>query len=730
MAQLLSSFGRRGANLGLDHIAVDLEDIKQLSKYFDVTEFNPVFTAGKNSVSFNGSSYLAPNSEIRIECLDNEGNSLFVETPPFSANYKDMGKFTISVSVFADTVNGPGLFILVGTLFDGRTVRWKANITINNGLQNTSRVRFYNAPTLEVRPLLYPVIQSTTGSALTTDVILSGKCYGDYSNQYYIGAAQQTPSKPTPDVLWIHSSDQNTKYNSQMIGYTIVLYITAVKTSLSQNIISGLNLTQSFKINHVYAGGSIVTLDDVFYYPDPMLKRPVVSAIPGATFEIRNIQTTYNTSSNAYQTTPDGSLMKRSYAEIIYRNIKTFSGIVARQKLYAKSNVYPGDFELVSDTAISPYEFLTDPLNASKKFSSIGSFSSQYQINQNWFTSSKAFSLIQTSSYFIDTMYINASNYSASDDKNYVIAKVTSPNSQSNSTYYPYVKTDFDSLNGDGYTSNFIDLKKDTTYVLSTNLTVQKNLNTADAKVSFYFTSSDSNITSEKNYHTNRGLLLGQIPVSERTEWKLFSDIQSMFFTTNNDYFGTLVIVPYKCNVLLADLTIQNYGDYGFSPDTGYLRIPFPVNVANEAFTIKAELYDINSNLIYSNLETVEVFDRYGESLYGSTILGSTSGGNPSVLPVLTIDGDLYLPNVSTCNITNNSRILGINLSNGAICATNIVNLSMISSPSSNTYKDYIQLDTVSPTLTGRSLIVHYNGLTSEGKRIVILANGSKTIYS
>ena len=76
------------------------------------------------------------------------------------------------------------------------------------------------------------------------------------------------------------------------------------------------------------------------------------------------------------------------------------------------------------------------------------------------------------------------------------------------------------------------------------------------------------------------------------------------------------MIVPRKCTAIMSKLSIKPYGDYGFSPDILITKIPFPVKTKNESFELKSELFDINSNLIYSDLRSVNTFDTYGESLY------------------------------------------------------------------------------------------------------------------
>ena len=52
----------------------------------------------------------------------------------------------------------------------------------------------------------------------------------------------------------------------------------------------------------------------------------------------------------------------------------------------------------------------------------------------------------------------------------------------------------------------------------------------------------------------------------------------------------------------------------------------------NEVFEIKSELYDVNSNLSYTNLRTVQVFDPSGSSTPPD--FGSTSVINVDILNV------------------------------------------------------------------------------------------------
>lgn len=848
MVELLSSFGKQGASLGLDHADVDFDDTAYLSRYFNITELTPVFTAGKNSVSFNGSSFLKEGSNIFIECLDADDNSLFIDSPAVSAHYMDMAKFTITISVFRETVNGTGKLIFVGTTVDDEYVRWSTPITINNTLPNVSRTRFYNAPTMEVRSLLFPVINSDSGTELTSDSTISGsfslsittpagsvpQCnirspvrvfnsqmvgtiiqleyfafylevmhselvnyntpefrYQNKGNGIVIIYKRTTTNATilkviSPYTVQISPIINNTygrdatftiTYNqtsqigelvpilsgsctgfagtslgityatNQQVPVTNHYMIGIINNAFSQSMIgksiavtstqiipkngSATNYTSTHvaKLVTLSTNNHTASIDVPFVWPDTFGFNEQVNIIAG-TFVVT--EQPLNAYQNYSSSNGTSSIVQKSYAEIIYRNIKTFSGVVTRHKLYAKSNIYPGDYEILADSTIEPYEFLTDPITADKTYANIGQFTTQDQVNKYWFTNNPTnISITQTDSPIISSLYISAQpSMPYPTGMDYVIVKTSALNVINNAIYYPYDLDGFVNFSGSSYASNFINLKANTFYKLSTNLAVEKSASNINAKVSFYFTSSDSNIKKEKNYREPYGLFLGEVLVPQQVSYKLFSDTQEISFTPNNDYYGTLVIVPYQCNVILSNLSLKNYGDYGYSPDTGFIRIPFPINVANEAFTIKAELYDINSNLVYTINPQTKAFDQYGASLYGSNILGSSGVGNtPSTLPVLTVTGDFKLPNISTCPNTNVNRVIGINLTDGVICATNIINLDMISSPSTNTYKDYIELNTANPTLNGRSLIIHYSGSLSEGRRIFIAPNGVKTIF-
>lgn len=754
--QLLSSFGRRGVELGLNTMLVDIEDVSFLSQYFSIAEFNPVFTGGKTPVVFNGSPLLKEGSEIQVQCLDSNGNSLYIERPKSSVQFSDVSKFIISIHVYSETYNGPGKLIFVGTTVKDEIVRWQADITIDKTIQNSSKVRFNNKPTIEARSLLYPVIDNLVGAALTYQYSLTGS----------LSSIAATPIKDTfknvinpkkTDVdyrviLNVNDADSaawlypTKSFNSQMEGQSF--HITARNIQYPFSYVGRNTIwTGSFKVKKVIDSKTI-QLNEPFYFPYG--RNQVVTNINTGHFTASYKWVAYNTASDAYQKyyPVSGSpiSIKESYAEIVYRNLRTFSGFIARHKLYRKSLVYPGDFQLISDEPLGALELLTDPITSNKTYSRIGLFYNQTHIDRYWFVNSGSLPLSLSHSVkpMIDSVRIAAPGNSYADGTSYIIAKTVSDGIVNDSTYYPYNSSSFNDLSGSEYNSNFINLKANSLYVLSLNINIEKPKAATDTKISFYFTSSVDAITKEKDYVAPYGLKIGDISTKEQTTFKTFKDKQYLFFTPNEDYYGTIVIVPKNCNITISDVSLKVYGDYGFSPDVLVTKVPFRVNVGNEGFILKAELFDVNSTLVYSDLQTIQSFDTNGESLF---VYIPNSNIDPTKVQYisgsLTISQSLFLPNIPSCPSTN-TRLLAWNVpshtpplsSEGQVCYTNVSQLKIDSTAGGTSIVgDYIKLATVA--FSGSSLVesvatalsVKYDGINNLGRKIIVDNSGSKTAY-
>jgi hypothetical protein len=250
-----------------------------------------------------------------------------------------------------------------------------------------------------------------------------------------------------------------------------------------------------------------------------------------------------------------------------------------------------------------------------------------------------------------------------------------------------------------------------------------------DSNVTFYFTSSTSTIQLETGYTSNFGLSIGSIAISSSVATKIYANKQYIYFTPLNDYYGTLLIVPYHCVPTISELSLQVYGDYGFSPDVLVTKIPFAINLANESFQFKAELFDINSTLVYSNLTAIQTFDPAGLSLTDTSI-------NPAYLSFisgsLTISQSLFLPNITGCPQVG-TRLLSWHfpiesppaVDDGELCFTDVSNLGI----SNNDYVN-IQLTNGFSNTYATALSVRFTGSSAPGggggRRVFVDTAGSK----
>ena len=661
---LIDSFGASGVNYGLYKKQADVTDTEYLSRYFVVSEFDSTFTAGKNPIAINGSPFLTTDGEIYIECLDAQGNYLFIEMAKYSDDgtinntYKEGVATIVSIHVYDDTADGVGKLILYGTLIDGRSVKWMQNVVINKTLTNHSRVRFYQTPALEITSAELPVLSSNISMNLVSNQDFTGKING-LAVSPKKSVNQATINKSNIDIdyrltlntpLVVNSTPEVNAFNSQMVGATIFLNINKIQSPISADEIS-VSQTASYTIKNVLNNNTI-QIDQPYYYLDG-LGNTSITNILDADFSIPYSFINYNDTSASYQTTNIGGvsyIVKESYADIVYKNIRTFSGYVARHKIYRKSLLSNADFSVIADEPIHSNQVLIDSLTQNKYYDLLGKFYNQEHINRYWFTSSNNILLTHTPSYAIDSMYV--SSVTPTSDADYFIVKNDSSPIHRNATYVPFNSDENLSESGSAYDSNFMAFYKNVQYTLDISAVLLKNQSETGAKLTFYITSSYPNAQKESNYNNKFGVKIAELKANNSGSISDFTDSYT-FYTPQNDLFGTLVIVPTLCTAYIKDISISVYGDDGFSPDIYATKIPWPISVANETFQIKAELFDINNNLIYSGLNAFQNFDPSGSTLI-PYIPGSGSSYNDLYISgslyvsqsIIVQTGDIYIPNI------------------------------------------------------------------------------------
>jgi len=678
MLTLLSNVGKNGVSYGLSTAIADVNDTEYLPKYFVVSEFSSTFTAGKNALTLNGSSYLKNGSEILIECLDSTGQNLFVEmatSTDATANvyaYKESTAWILSIHVYNNIQDGVGKLILWGTLANGNTVKWVQNITINKTLKNVSKVRFYQNPVLEVQSVVVPVLSSSVSTALINNKSFTGTLNGsaitptkgtnvasinrNINVDYRLQVTSPVITNVTPD------SDA---VNSQLIGSIINLTVNKIQDPITGQDITPITSAVSFIVSDV-VNNTTMKLSSPYYYYDSY-GNAIVTNITDANFSIPYPFISYNNNPAKYQTTAINGVsyvVKSSYADVIYRNIRTFSGYVARHKVYRKSLLSNADFSVIADEPVTINEILADDISQNKYYRLLGKFYNDQHISRYWFTSSNNISFNHSPNICIDSAFLSSTSPTSLTGNDYLIVKNDSVNTNRNATYVPFDINQYLSKSGSSYDSNFMALKANVQYIIDVSATVLKDANEISAAIDFYFTSSTPDAKKEMAYTDKFGVKIASLFSTQLGVSKINIDNQLTFFIPSNDLYGTLVLVPKLCQAYIKNISFRVYGDDGFSPDSFISRIPWNVSVDDETFEIKAELFDVNHNLVYSDLRVLTSFDISGSSLY-------------PYVPGSSVSSSVYIPAITARTPPiSQSRMLSVR-ADGAIVFDPIVDIDL-----------------------------------------------------
>jgi len=169
----------------LIRLPVLIEDVRSYSDYFQVSDLNTVFHAGKNGFLLRGSEFLKRNTQVFVEVLDRFDNPVFTTA---ITNFSEGGARLISTEIFERTERGAGKLVIVGTAdrySNGTTiptsqtqtpnVRWVVPIVIEPNNQNTTKIRLSNSPIATVAEKNFTTTRidrvTTTDSTYTASVV-------------------------------------------------------------------------------------------------------------------------------------------------------------------------------------------------------------------------------------------------------------------------------------------------------------------------------------------------------------------------------------------------------------------------------------------------------------------------------------------------------------------------------------------------------------------------------
>ena len=676
---------------GLSNFKVDIEDTSYRSDYFVVSDLQPTFTSGKNHFTINGSSLLKNNVGISLEITDSSGEELYYEIGKSGyRTYSETTDIVVSVHVFDTTAPGFGKITLMSTTVDGRSVRWSSTIKIDPTLDNSSRVIFFNTPTLEKTEFLSYVLDELWTTTAQESVTISGSVVGNAFSPTVFTDISSVNLKKSPVDYRISYRDRNqpgiTLFTRENDQSELTLNISEISVLDGKDIKRiSVNLTQSAKIESVLNDTTLKLSQPVTYTINNITQ---VVPIESATFVQTFYATSYITSSgiipggnpdgvpdpNVFLQKPVGAayaFLKEPFLDITYRNLKTLTGKLHRHKIYRRSLNKASEFECVADEPLLETETLFDRATANRAFAKMGEFYNNDHISRYYYTSSTNLSFHQDSSEILNSMVLSSttSNTNGSD---YVIVKNDSSLITISSSREKYVNYD-DSQDliksGSGYDSNFITLYKGSDYLVSADVELSKFDTSKESKLLIFFTGSynTSSAKSEPSFDP-KGIKLHEYVLPVGKDHLTFSGPHhGKILSFANDYKGTLVLVPVNLKrSRISNLSLKTFAEFGFSPDVFSTRIYFPVTIKNEQFELRSEFFDVNSKSIFSGIKTIVNIDKYGETLF------------KNITNYLITDSDTIRSVVSSGSLTiSSSRILG---GQGYDSSTNRAALSVVES--------------------------------------------------
>jgi hypothetical protein len=511
---------------------------------------------------------------------------------------------------------------MVGT-FNQKKIKYTTNVNIDITQVNKSKVRFYLPPIIEITPLL--TFATTTNTTEQNPKFLTGSFYSKaVFPQHGFNVNDNTYNKSSVDYQIVTN---NSFFTSSLNSFFITLNVNSIK-----NVADGANLTvndtSSILIKNVI-NNTTLQLDVPYIYKNPSNNKGIITEVISGSYTVFYSDYIYRPdffTTASYLTesigVSDSTRYKQySIAEITYRNLDTFSGNITRHKIYRKSLNIASDYTVILDENFGSNEILKNDTVPIKIYQNLGSFYSQDYITKFWFTSSNNFVLQNDNNYYINGLHISGSS---TINNGYILTKLnTSPSTYRNSTYIPYNQTEYLNQSGSSYDTNFLKLLKDNEYILSFNCNLIKKPMLVSATLDFYITGSYTTNNNESTFSSVYGIKIADLVVSDKITFKNFHNTIKFKFKPKNDIYGTLIIVPRGFdNLIINNLSIKSDKTTGFSPNTYTVRVPFNINQPNELFDIKAELYDNNANLVYSNLRTIQTFDPSGSSSPSSAVGG------------------------------------------------------------------------------------------------------------
>jgi len=359
-------------------------DTNPLSEYFRITEFKDTFTGGKNGFLIEGSKHLLESTEIKIQILDVEGNSVYWEPGNGIPEYYEGLSKVVAVYVYEDTPIGIGSITILGELKTytnelGDTVnipdewkgiynvKWNRSFQINRLLLNEDKVRFYRRPQVNITEIVKPIFNNVVTTVIQTGSV-TGIAQSPRLDQQLAGY-----SAPTSYLLTIND---NTNWTGSVVG-TYINIPSLGYTTLADGVINNKELLVQ---NPYIVNGLVDNFANVGYTAS-------FNYVEG----VNNLKTA----------------LTGSFAKILLTDLTTFVGDVARVRIFRKSQSDLSDYQFVQEVKLESNELLVDLESYAKNQEYYGIFDNFNYITY-WTGSSTNLTTEFNQTYLFNSVKINS----------------------------------------------------------------------------------------------------------------------------------------------------------------------------------------------------------------------------------------------------------------------------------------------------------------------------------
>ncbi len=553
----------------LDRVNTLVYDTEATSKYFRITELPDTFTGGKNAFLIQGSEFLVNGTEVKIEIKDSAGETIYYEPAKGNPEAYDGVSKVVSVHIYPDTAFGPCTITVLGELSDyvdqngsiipvpdiwkdSYNVKWQTVVDVNPNLRNTTKIRFYKTPKFEITEQILPI----------------------YNRNPYIvtvsSSIDGTALNPAP-------GDDYRTFNGS-VNYQLKITDNTIFSQSMEGLQIQVNgLSQSFT----------PTLSDIYTSKLAVVNIPYYETSSATPYfqEVKNFTSASFTASYENTAIVTESNIDSSFAQIKITNLDTFTGDVHRVKVFAKSQNWLGDFELLEDVQLESADLLI-----------ASTFSSSLNVRKGIFTEPilEAYWVTQSisvnSQWEVDDIYLN---------KSVKLVPDTDSNTTTGLFYFA--------------TSESIDFSEGTEYQLDfTPLLSSSVANYGSLEV--YLTGS-AFVDTDINF--GYGKLINT--VTTPTNFRRF-DKQQVNFKPDRTGNGKLLFLIKSGVWQLTDVSLSTASETSFSPNEVTLNVNVPNKIANEKFEFKFEFYDINNNFVPVDLRESFTFAGGNDIVAGKDI--------------------------------------------------------------------------------------------------------------